>query len=174
MKNCPPLRWSIAAGCAAGGSLALALVAGCGRTTAVATDSQPDGGKGANSAGVPRVETMLVEQRELVETVEMPGTVEGFESADLYAKTGGYLQEMYVDIGDEVSQGQALAQIYVPEMKKELAQKEAALLQAEAKIEQSEAIIEKVKADAASFQAALDEAQTELAENDRNSQEISQ
>jgi len=164
MKNCPPLRWSIAAGCAAGGILALALVAGCGRTTAVATDSQPDGGKGANSAGVPRVETMLVEQRELVETVEMPGTVEGFESADLYAKTGGYLQEIYVDIGDEVAQGQALAQIYVPEMKKELAQKEAALLQAEAKIDQSEAIIDKAKADASSFQAALDEAQTELAE----------
>lgn len=160
MTSSNSLRWKIATACLASGLLALAVVAGCSRPEASANHQE----KTPAAGGSQRVETVLVEQRELVNTVEMPGTVEGFESADLYAKVGGYLQEMHVDIGDRITKGQVLAQLYVPEMEKELAQKNAALLQTEAEIAQSLAIVKKTTADLASFEAALDEAKTELAE----------
>jgi len=157
------LRWKIGAVCLASGLLVLATLAGCTRPAASAGDNQP-ADQGNSNPAARRVETVLVEQRELVRTVEMPGTVEGFESADLYAKVGGYLQDIHVDIGDHITKRQALAQLYVPEMAKELAQKQAALLQAEAEIAQAQAVVEKTQADLASFEAALDEAKTELVE----------
>src|SRR3954468_19325780 len=43
------------------------------------------------------------------------GTVEAYWSADLYAKTSGYVSEVKADIGDAVKKGQVLAVIDVPE-----------------------------------------------------------
>src|SRR5207302_9411242 len=47
--------------------------------------------------------------------------VEAFWSADLYAKTSGYVADIKADIGDRVTKGQVLAVIDVPELAKELA-----------------------------------------------------
>ncbi|HMJ89994.1 MAG TPA: efflux RND transporter periplasmic adaptor subunit [Candidatus Acidoferrum sp.] len=46
----------------------------------------------------------------------MPGTVNAFQQATLYAKVGGYLKSIAVDRGDEVKQGALLAEIEVPEL----------------------------------------------------------
>src|SRR5438105_4090240 len=43
-------------------------------------------------------------------------TVEAFWSADLYAKTSGYVSEVKADIGDAVKKGQVLAVIDAPEV----------------------------------------------------------
>jgi len=43
-----------------------------------------------------------------------PGTLEPFESADLYAKASGFLVEMKVDIGSRVTEKDVLARLADP------------------------------------------------------------
>ncbi|TFH23673.1 MAG: efflux RND transporter periplasmic adaptor subunit [Myxococcales bacterium] len=49
-------------------------------------------------------------------TIVIPGGLEAWESAALYARVTGYLEEVAVDIGDRVESGRVLARIVVPEM----------------------------------------------------------
>jgi RND family efflux transporter MFP subunit len=63
----------------------------------------------------------------------------------LYAKVGGFLAEISVDIGDDVTKGQVLARLSIPEMEKELLQKQAAIASAEADVEQSRAALHEAK-----------------------------
>lgn len=113
---------------------------------------------------VPRVQTFTVQQQDLARTIELPGTVQGFESADLYAKVGGYLQEISVDIGDRVEAHQVLAKLWIPEMHKELAEKQAALTSAEANAQQAQAGIRQAEAEIRSAAARLEEAKAQLQE----------
>jgi len=52
----------------------------------------------------------------------LPGDVQPYQEASIYARTSGYLQHWYVDIGAKVHAGQPLAQIDAPEVEAELAQ----------------------------------------------------
>lgn len=60
-------------------------------------------------------------------TVSVPATVEAFWSADLNAKTAGYVAEVKADIGDHVTKGQVLAVLHIPELEKNLVQAKAGL-----------------------------------------------
>ena len=60
-------------------------------------------------------------QRELV----LPGNVEAFTDAPIYARTNGYLKAWYVDIGTPVRKGQMLADIDAPEVDQQLQQARA-------------------------------------------------
>jgi RND family efflux transporter MFP subunit len=55
------------------------------------------------------------------------GSLEAYETTDLYPKVSGYLAEVRVDIGDHVKAGQVLAVISLPETEKQLAQAQAAI-----------------------------------------------
>jgi len=50
------------------------------------------------------------------ETIVLPGTLEPFESARLFARATGYLSEVTVDIGAVVTKGQPLAHIVMPDV----------------------------------------------------------
>jgi len=50
----------------------------------------------------------------------LPGSVEPWETAPLYGRVTGYLDEVRVDIGDEVEAGEHLASIVVPEMRADI------------------------------------------------------
>lgn len=139
---------------ALGGGLAALLpvaVTAIGCSQGVSAGSSSSDSAGAKAAdATPRVQTVAVAPQDLSRTIEMPATVEGYETADLYAKVGGFLAEIHVDIGDEVTKGQVLARLSIPEMHKELAEKQAAVAASEAELQSSA--------------AALYEAQTELQE----------
>jgi multidrug efflux pump subunit AcrA (membrane-fusion protein) len=94
----------------------------------------------------------------------VPATVKGYESADLYAKLGGFVKSVSVDIGDSVEAGQTLAIIDVPEMEKQLAQKNAMMLLAQAEANQAAARIEEAEAHLVSLEAGVTEAQTMFAQ----------
>ena len=68
-------------------------------------------------------------------SVELPGTLEPWEDAMLYARVTGYLQSVSVDIGSEVQQGDVLATIVVPEMDAQLQSAQAQLDQELAEVE---------------------------------------
>jgi len=57
----------------------------------------------------------------------LPGNVQAFNSAPLYARVSGYLKKWYVDIGAKVKAGQLLAEIDVPDQDAQLAQARADL-----------------------------------------------
>lgn len=56
------------------------------------------------------------------EEVVLPGNIQAFVDAPIYARTSGYLKRWYFDIGAHVQQGQLLAEIESPEVDQQLAQ----------------------------------------------------
>ena len=62
----------------------------------------------------------------------LPGTIQAFSDAPIYARTNGYLKQWYVDIGARVQAGQLLAEIDTPELDQQLQQARADLATAQA------------------------------------------
>ncbi len=55
----------------------------------------------------------------------LPGQVQAFNSAPIYARTNGYVNRWFVDIGDPVRAGQVLAVLDAPEVEQQLAMSQA-------------------------------------------------
>lgn len=62
----------------------------------------------------------------------LPGTIEAFQLASIYARTNGYVKSWLVDIGDHVLEGQTLAELDTPDVDQELSQAKATAVQAKA------------------------------------------
>jgi HlyD family secretion protein len=75
-----------------------------------------------------------------------PGTVEPYESADLYSKVSGFLIQT-ADIGKRVKKGELLARISVPELDQQEKKDKALVANAEAKVKQMEAHVKAAEAD---------------------------
>ena len=90
-----------------------------------------------------------------------PGTVEPFESADLYAKVSGFLIET-VDIGKRVEKNQVLARISVPEYEKQVKKDAATVVHTEAKVKQMRAHFEASKADEKASKQMIAQAKIEM------------
>ena len=84
-----------------------------------------------------------------------PGSVEPFESADLYSKVSGFLVEQNVDIGYPVHAGDVLARISVPEYQTQVKEDAANVVRAEARVEQMKAAITTAEADLGAASAAI-------------------
>ena len=69
---------------------------------------------------------------EVGQEVILPGNVYAYSDASLFARTDGYLDKWYFDIGAHVRQGQLLAVISTPEVDKQLLQARADLATAKA------------------------------------------
>lgn len=57
-----------------------------------------------------------------IQTLVLPGDVQAYQEARIYARTSGYLHRWYTDIGTLVQSGQLLADIDSPEVDAQLAQ----------------------------------------------------
>jgi RND family efflux transporter MFP subunit len=55
-------------------------------------------------------------------TIELPGTVQPFQKAQIYARVSGYLTSWQADIGTPVRAGQTLAMVDTPDLDQQLAQ----------------------------------------------------
>ena len=72
-------------------------------------------------------------------TVSLPATTTAFEAANIFARTSGYIEKRYVDIGDRVKAGALLADIIAPELDHQIAQAKATLAQNQATLQQTQA-----------------------------------
>lgn len=88
---------------------------------------------------VPAVRTATVKAGDATMLVSLPGTTSAFATADIFARASGYVAKRYVDIGDQVKQGQLLAEISAPEIDHQIAQAQATLSQSEAAQRQQQA-----------------------------------
>jgi RND family efflux transporter MFP subunit len=66
------------------------------------------------------------------EDLVLPGSVQAFVEAPIFARTSGYLRTWYTDIGDAVKKGQLMAEIETPEVDQQLRQSVADLATAHA------------------------------------------
>src|SRR5580765_7212540 len=65
---------------------------------------------------VPTVAVVAPERGAPQQEIVLPGTMQAFTDAAIYARTNGYLRKWYVDIGARVKAGQVLADIDTPEV----------------------------------------------------------
>jgi RND family efflux transporter MFP subunit len=70
----------------------------------------------------PAVSVVSPKQTAPTEEIILPGNVQPFITAPIYARTNGYLRKWYFDIGAHVKQGQLLALIETPEVDQQLEQ----------------------------------------------------
>ena len=83
-------------------------------------------------AAIPTVVTVTAEPSSAGELLVLPGAVQAFIEAPIYARTSGYLKSWYTDIGTVVTKGQVLAEIETPEVDQQLTQAQAELATARA------------------------------------------
>jgi RND family efflux transporter MFP subunit len=72
----------------------------------------------------------------------LPGNIQAWYEAPLYARVSGYLKKWYEDYGAHVKKGQLLAEIDAPDLDAELAAADATLKAAEAQVKVREAEME--------------------------------
>src|ERR1700733_5929194 len=89
-------------------------------------------GKEAAQAAIPTVVTVTPNRTPLGEELVLPGSVQAYIEAPIYARTNGYLKEWRTDIGTQVTKGQLLGEIETPEVDRQLSQAEADLATARA------------------------------------------
>jgi HlyD family secretion protein len=145
-----------AAACVTVLGLASTLAAGCDRADGERTAK-------AETAGTPalvKVTTVKPGRATVRRTTEQPGQIEAAETTPIYAKLGGYVEKVAVDIGDPVKKGQVLAELRVPETEADLRQKRAAVKQAEAEKKQGESAIEVSQAGVETARAKVQEIQS--------------
>jgi RND family efflux transporter MFP subunit len=99
----------------------------------------------------------------------LPGTIEAIVESPIYARTNGYVQQRFVDIGDRVKAGQLLARIETPEVdltekdfKSQVDTSRATKLQSIANRERAQADLDRAIADLAESQAYLVEHQSDV------------
>ena len=85
-----------------------------------------------DKSAVPTVDVIQPKQGTPHQEIVLPGNIQAFTDAPIYARTNGYLKKWYVDIGARVKAGQLLAVIDTPEVDQQLLQARADLNTAEA------------------------------------------
>jgi RND family efflux transporter MFP subunit len=87
----------------------------------------------------PAVRVAPVEASTAAVAVTLPGTTAAFAAANIYARATGFISKRNVDIGDQVKQGELLAELAVPELDEQISQNEATLEQLKAAVQQARA-----------------------------------
>jgi RND family efflux transporter MFP subunit len=81
---------------------------------------------------VPTVGVVLPVQSANKSNLDLPGRLEAYTRAPIYARVSGFLKAWYVDIGTPVKAGQLLAEIEAPDLDQQLMQAKATLASAQA------------------------------------------
>ncbi len=83
---------------------------------------------------VPTVATITPKQGVSGQQLVLPGDIEAWNEAPIYARVSGYLKSWYFDFGAHVQKGQLLADIDAPDLDAQLAAAKARLISAQAQV----------------------------------------
>jgi RND family efflux transporter MFP subunit len=135
-------------------------LAGCEQPSVAESAAAPPT---AAAGPVERVTAGKPQRKTISRSTVQPGRIEAFEQTPLYSKITGYAEKVLVDIGDRVKKDQSLVRLWVPELKDELAQKQALLAQSKAEVDQARAAIAAAEAAAETARARVREAEAGVA-----------
>ena len=85
-----------------------------------------------NQQAVPTVALAQLKPGDQYQSLRLPGTIQAFRKAAIYARVSGYLKSWTLDIGARVQPGQVLAEIDTPDLDQQLAQAKATYASAQA------------------------------------------
>ena len=85
-----------------------------------------------DAQAIPSVAVTLPGTKPLNATLDLPGRLEAYSRAPIFARVSGYLKAWHADIGANVKAGQLLAEIDAPDLDQQLMQAKADLLNAQA------------------------------------------
>ncbi len=127
------------------------LVAGIAAVLVVVTgirareDSDAKLKEWTDNQAIPTVAVALPDAKALSATLDLPGRLEAYYRAPIFARVSGYLKSWSVDIGAKVKAGQVIAEIEAPDLDQQLLQARADLASAEASAKLSEATLNRRK-----------------------------
>lgn len=111
-----------------------------GRTPREVSGSGQSDGEAGVPAAVVRARRGAIEN-----SITLAGNFKAFQEVDVHAKVAGYIRTIYVDVGDHVKEGQALAVLEVPELAAELAGSDAAVRRARQEVRRAQGDVERNK-----------------------------
>ena len=88
---------------------------------------------------IPTVAVISPQQGETVQHLVLPGTIQAWYEAPIFARVSGYLKNWYFDYGAHVKKGDLLAEIEAPDLDAQLAASQARLNSAKATVNVREA-----------------------------------
>jgi RND family efflux transporter MFP subunit len=91
------------------------------------------------------VAVVLPDAKAVQATIDLPGRLEAYSRAPIFARVSGYLKSWNADIGARVKAGQVIAEIEAPDLDQQLLQARADLASAEASARLSEATLNRRK-----------------------------
>src|SRR5437870_13340806 len=140
------------------GAALLALLVVIGIVPRVRQNAELIAASTAPDAGIVQVSVIAPKRADGPIDLVLPSNIQAIEEAAIYARTNGYVRECYVDIGDRVAAGKALAQIDTPELDQELSQARAALAQTRSGLAQARASFTQAQANLNQARAGLEQA----------------
>jgi RND family efflux transporter MFP subunit len=122
----------------AGAAISVVVVlVGIGIATHVVRNNGAQAALAARQNAVPLIKVLQVKSDRSPLVIELPGNMQAFDAATLYARATGYIAKRNVDIGSRVRKGDVLAVIAAPDLDQQLDQARAQLMQMEASLTQA-------------------------------------
>jgi membrane fusion protein (multidrug efflux system) len=94
-----------------------------------------------DAQAIPTVAVALPDGKLLNATIDLPGRLEAYYRAPIFARVSGYLKNWSADIGAQVKAGQVIAEIEAPDLDQQLLQARADLASQQASAKLSEATL---------------------------------
>jgi RND family efflux transporter MFP subunit len=130
------LRWA-----AIGGAAVVVVVVVQGLTTRRIADARLS--EWTETQAVPMVSVATPDLRGKSTTIELPGRLEAYSQAQMFARVSGYIKDWKVDIGAPVKAGQLLAEIDAPDLDQQIMQAQADVTSAQANATLAKAMLER-------------------------------
>jgi HlyD family secretion protein len=110
----------------------------------------------------PTVQLTQASTRDIVRVIGQPSFTQSYERNSVYPKMNAYISKWNVDIGDRVKKGDALANLFVPELVADHGTKKATVVLDQERIALANKVVEVAEADVDAAVARLEEARAEL------------
>ena len=131
------------------GLFGVVAVVGAGLIVATGIRAREESGsklkEWTNTQAIPTVAVALPSGRALNPTIDLPGRLEAYSRAPIFARVSGYLKSWSADIGAKVKAGQVIAEIEAPDLDQQLLQARADLVSQESSARLSEATLNRRK-----------------------------
>jgi RND family efflux transporter MFP subunit len=103
---------------------------------------------------LPPVAVALVTRRPVENTLTLSGAFRPYQQVDVHAKVAGFIQKIFVDVGDHVQAGQVLAILEVPELSAQVAGAKADIRRYQDAVRRSQSEIDRAESTHTAYHSA--------------------
>jgi RND family efflux transporter MFP subunit len=114
----------------------------------------PDRDADPKAAEISTAAVVIVKRGPLSNKLSLAGQFQPYQEIEVHAKVSGYVQHIYVDIGDRVRAGQTLAVLEIPELDAQLKGTQAEVLHSQDEVVRAEHEVIRAESDYSALHAA--------------------